>query len=133
MNASSIAQALAPQLAALPTWATYEALARMQTNACTFGEKTELAVALRALHTATLSTTRPTGEAGAVTSKKEGDLSIGFGGSGSAGSATGSLNSTHWGQQLQDLITGATAFAGVTGVGGFCVEDIPVPDCGCGG
>lgn len=130
MNATLIAQALAPQLAALPTWPTYEALARMQTNACTFGDKTEYAVALRALHSATLATTRPTGEAGAVTSKREGDLAIGFGSGGSA-AASGSLNSTHWGQQLQDLINGATAFAGVTGVGGFCGEYLPPSGCGC--
>lgn len=129
MNAYTIALALSPDLAGLPAWSTYEQLARLQTTQCIFGSKYELAVALRALHMATLAVYRPSGESGAISSKREGDLAVGYSSPTGNSGSSGSLSATHWGQQLQDLMKGSTAAAGVTGVGGFCAEPLE-SDCG---
>lgn len=113
MTTLQILQAIAPQIAASAAIDTHITLAQLQTSKCAFGAKYELAVALRAAHTALLAESRPGGETGNIASKSEGELSVSFGGSGFSSDAY--LSSTHFGQQLLSLTKGSVLPMSVTG------------------
>lgn len=74
------------------------------------------AVALRAAHMMTLSLSpeRAGGTGGQITQKREGQLSLSFGGNSSAQRAA-DLDQTSYGMQLQSLISGSFLFVGTTG------------------
>lgn len=112
-SASAIFDIIAPQYASDPDKADFISLARDRTNAGWYLANYEYAVALRAAHMITLTRTRADGESGSVTSKREGDLGIGYGSVG--GGKGGELNLTHYGRQLEGLRKASGAFIGVTG------------------
>ena len=108
-----IIAAFAPKLAANPSVGTFVTLAEQRTAAASpkgwTEEKRVQAVALRAMHMMTLARTRPLGEAGAVQSKKEGELSLGFASVSSSSkglSVDPDLSQTQYGRQLIGLIKG---------------------------
>jgi hypothetical protein len=111
--------AIAPQFASSPALPVFKELAELRTSAEFFESKYNLAVALRIAHNMTLASPtsgRGLGEAGPVTSKSEGDLSLSFGGSGSkTQDADADLAQTHFGLQLISLRRGCKPFFGVTG------------------
>lgn len=74
------------------------------------------AVALRAAHMMTLSLSpeRAGGTGGQITQKREGQLSLSFGGNSSTRRA-GDLDQTSYGIQLQALISGSFLLIGTTG------------------
>lgn len=86
-----------------------------QTSRCFYGANADRAVALRAAHMLSLdkSVLRTNGETGAISSKKEGDLSIGF--VAGAGQGINDLDQTHYGKQLKGLRKGSGSFIGVSG------------------
>lgn len=119
MSVLSILQTIAPDLASDPNVQDNIALAELQTNRCWYGAKADYAVALRTAHNMSLNTSplRSNGEAGAVTTKKEGDLSISFGKTGNSKS-NDPLDQTHYGIQLKKLRMSSGPFLGVTGGNG---------------
>ncbi len=107
----AVLDAIAPQFASDPQTSDFIALAELRTSQEKFGDKYNLAVALRAAHMMTLRD-RKTGEGGSISSKKEGDLGISY--------ATGNgesedLAQTHYGRQLQRLMKGTITSAGLIG------------------
>lgn len=109
----------APTLAENANVGLYIDAAREDLNACYFGASYEKAVALLAAHTMTLSLDplRAGGTGGAVTSKSEGALSIGF--------SSGSMAGTDWGQtsygmELSRLMAMGGPSLLVTGVDDEC-------------
>lgn len=115
MSASAVLSVIAPQFDSVSARNEYIAMAENQTNRCWFGANADRAVALRAAHMLALDTSllRANGETGAISSKKEGDLSIGF--VAGAGQGVNDLDQTHYGKQLQGLTAGGGMFLGVTG------------------
>lgn len=90
------------------------ALAEMETSSC-YGEKYNYAVALRVSHMLALDDLRGgsgdgtdsgSGEAGSISSEKEGDLARAYGNSGSGSSSGSDLTQTRWGLKLIDLQKG---------------------------
>lgn len=111
---SQILSVIAPQFDALPGRDVYLEMAEQRTSKTAFGEKYAQAVALRAAHDMLLDTTRKLGETGSISSKSEGQLSVGFaavafGGNG----AWADLAQTHFGARLRGLIRGSVLPAGV--------------------
>ena len=109
----------APALAENANVGLYIAAAREDLNPCYFGASYEKAVGMLAAHTMTLSLDplRAGGTGGAVTSKSEGSLSIGF--------SSGSVAGTDWGQTSYGLeLTRLLAMGGpsmlVTGAADEC-------------
>lgn len=115
MNTSAVLSVVAPQFNSTPQRDAYLRLSENQTSRCFFGVNADLAVALRAAHMISLNTSllRANGETGAISSKKEGDLSIGF--VAGAGQGIYDLDQTHYGKQLKGLRKGTNSFIGVTG------------------
>lgn len=72
-------------------------------NKCYYGKNYNLAVGLLACHDITLIETRPYGETGAIGSKKEGDLSIGYSNSTITADSKPYLSQTIYGIQLLGL------------------------------
>lgn len=106
---------IAPQFVADTNKLSFIELATMRTNANVFGENYNLAVALRSAHMLTLSK-RASGDAGQVSSKREGDLQISYFQDSSASSTdNGDLGMSHYGKQLIGLINGVIPAVGVTG------------------
>jgi len=117
LSVLQILSATALQLVSDPELSVHVQLAAQRTSSTCFGENYTLAVALRAAHTLTLKNEAVAGNSGAVgpvTSMKEGDLSISFGGASSI-SVKGDLGTTKYGIQLQDLIDGQISSMSVTG------------------
>ena len=96
LTAKQIVEARAPQYAGADRLQDYLAIAEEQTSTTAFGTSRPLAVALLCLH---MMETDRRNTPGPVTSRSEGELSIGYGSSGESGD----LASTHWGLQLQTL------------------------------
>ena len=119
MSASSVLSVIASQYDAYPNRDEFLSLAALRVNRCLFGDKADLATALMAAHFIALSdsssTVRQYGESGPVTSKKEGDLSISYGGGGT--NNKDDLGLTVFGQQFQGLQTSSGLFMSVTGMG----------------
>jgi len=99
-TASEILDAIAPELSSAANKQTHLDLADSQTGSV-FGEQYEYAVALLAAHTLTLAQRGDSvgGSAGAVSSQKEGQLSVSFGGT----VESGALGATSYGTELQRL------------------------------
>lgn len=89
---------IAPEMAdiAQATRTSVAALAALEVGS-PYGDKQELATAYLTAHMLTLS--QRNGNAGRVTTVKEGDLSISY----SAGKDTGSLNATSYGQEFMRI------------------------------
>lgn len=119
MDALSHLALLAPTLALNANASAYVEQAREELSDCFFGTNYEKAVALLTAHTMTmaLDPMRAGGTAGSITSKSEGQLSVGF----SAGSASGSdWGQTSYGMALSRLMqSGGVGFM-VTGPGNVC-------------
>jgi len=115
MSASAILSVIAPQFDDVSGRDEYLSMAENQTNRCWYGVNADRAVALRAAHMMALdkSLARTNGETGAISSKKEGDLAIGF--VAGAGKGIFDLDQTHYGKQLQGLSAGSGMYIGVTG------------------
>ena len=117
MSVSTVLTAIAPQYDLETDRATFLSLAENQTSRCFYGNNADLAVALRAAHMMYLKN-RLTGEAGNVSSKKEGDLSQSFASVNSKGDSN--LNQSHFGKQLQGLQNSSNLHIHVTGGLGRC-------------
>lgn len=118
MTASEILTLIYPASVATPNRELYLQLARERSRGIC-AENMEQAVALRAAHMIALATdpARAGGTAGAVVSKREGDLSISFGGATTNPGSFGNLQATSFGQELIALIRSCKGFIGVTGGG----------------
>lgn len=79
----------------LSAWIT---LSKTKIDSCYYGKLYNEAVALQAAHDYTLSN-RMLGASGAISSIREGDLSVSYG----TGGSNGDLSSTHYGMQLKNL------------------------------
>ena len=95
---------ICPTLLTVSGYNNYITMAQNMTSSGYFGTNYNYAVALRAAHIYTLSALR-NGEAGMVTQKTEGRMSMSFGGMGSISSE---LMMTSYGMQLQNLINTAS-------------------------
>jgi hypothetical protein len=117
MSASSVLSVIASKYDSVANRNEFIALAELRVNRCWFGEKADLAVAYMAAHLITLdgeNSIRSNGEAGSITSKREGDLAISFSSTSVAGDGE-DLNLTHYGVQYQSLASGSGLAIGVTG------------------
>ena len=123
-SVKEILAAIAPQFPDDAQMDVFIELATGQTSACFFGTKANHAIALRTAHMMTLSDQNGMfagGQAGQVVSKKEADLSVGFGPTGSGtNTVDADLGQTSYGIQLMGLRKGSNAFMGVTGVDNGC-------------
>lgn len=116
MSASTIMDTIAPQFATDPNKASTISLARIQTNRCFYGTKTEYAVALRAAHMLTInkiSENEHVQGGGEIASKREGDLSVSFHKSSDNGKSQDDLSLSKYGRQLKGLRAGSGPFMGV--------------------
>lgn len=107
MSASSNLSLIASQYDANTNRAGILTLAALRVNVSWFGAKYDLAVAYVAAHMLAMSDPlfRANGEAGAISSKKEGDLSIGYstGGSSSSSGGGSDYDQTSFGRQFEQL------------------------------
>jgi hypothetical protein len=111
LSVDQILTAIAPQLISNPYRATFFRIAKDRTNIKFYGANANLAIALRMAHMMTLAG-RLSGDAGAISSKREGELAVTYANGGGFGA---DLLSTNYGSQLNDLRKGSGAFIGVTG------------------
>lgn len=89
-----------------------------------FGKAYVYALSRIVAHKATLEKMADEGVAGPITSKREGDISVNYGGSGET--ATDELTATVYGKEYQSLLAQYKPSPGVTsgiGIGGFCCGD----------
>jgi hypothetical protein len=91
--------------------------AELRVGRCYFGGSFVYALSLMVMHKATLLEMAKEGVAGPVTSKREGDLSVGYGTGGSSGN--NDLANTVFGQEYLELLEQYSPRPGVTG-GVFC-------------
>lgn len=123
MTASVILSAIAPQFDTDPKRQDHLDLAVLRTSKVCFGVNYTCAIALRAAHTLTLlqnaQSGLTTGSSGSIKSKKEGDLSVTFGGSSDTG-VKGALGQTSYGIELQELIDSHIVPARLTGISITC-------------
>ena len=128
MTAEQILDAIAPQFITNTNKSAHLTLAAQRTSRTCFGINYELAVALRAAHTLTLSTEANAagGSSGGISSKREGDLAISFGGQSSTG-VTGDLGQTSYGVQLQQLIDSNIVGINITGININCDGSVTLP------
>lgn len=121
MSVSVILSAIAPQFDTEPNRAVFITLASQNVNTCLFGVKADQAIAYLAAHYLTLSTdpSRSGGATGAITSKKEGDLSIGYGAV-AAGAGEEALSLTHYGMTFLQLQRSVNPNIYVLGSGDVC-------------
>lgn len=87
--------------------------AELRVGRCYFGNSYVYALSLMVMHKATLLDMAREGVAGPVTSKREGDLSIGYGTGGSSGN--NDLSNTVFGQEYLELLEQYSPRPGVTG------------------
>lgn len=90
--------------------------AELRVGRCYFGSSFVYALSLMVMHKATLLEMANDGVAGPVTSKREGDLSVGYGTGGSSGN--NDLSNTVFGQEYLELLEQYSHRPGVTG--GVC-------------
>ncbi len=117
-----------PAMAALPNISNWIAYAEGKTNRPYFNQNGDEAVALLAMHMYVISPAsgnRPMSEAGTITSKKEGELSINFGQVSNRSYTNDSLDQSAFGKQLKALIRAQTPAIGVIG-GGITINQ-PLP------
>ena len=113
MTSTTILDNIAPELASDSKKAIHIDLATARTSSIKFGDNKNYAIALRAAHTLTIANRNDGDLAGNAESKKEGDLSVSYGGKGSIGS--GDLNQTSYGRQLLAIIRSHIPAASVVG------------------
>lgn len=87
--------------------------AELRVVRCYFGKAYVYALSLMVMHKAAMLEMASGGVAGPVTSKREGDLSIGFGTGGSSGN--NDLSNTVFGQEYLELLEQYSPRPGVTG------------------
>lgn len=87
--------------------------AELHVGRCYFGKAYVYALSLMVMHKAAMLEMASDGVAGPVTSKREGDLSIGFGTGGSSGN--NDLSNTVFGQEYLELLEQYSPRPGVTG------------------
>lgn len=87
--------------------------AELRVGRCYFGKAYVYALSLMVMHKAAMLEMASGGVAGPVTSKREGDLSIGFGTGGSSGN--NDLSNTVFGQEYLELLEQYSPRPGVTG------------------
>lgn len=126
MDASTAFDVICPVYKLDPDKATFISMAASRTSLTLFGTNYGLAVALRAAHMMTLARTRIQGDGGAINSRREGDLSIGYS-TGSRNKEPTELSFTHYGQQLEQMIAESTVMLGVTGGNDIGRNDTPYP------
>ena len=121
MTASTILSAIAPQFDSDSNRSVHLNLATQRTSRDCFGVNYELAIALRAAHTLTLSKNaiNSGGATGGVKSMREGDLAISYGGASSI-KGNQDLNQTSYGVQLQGLINENIVGINITGLSIGC-------------
>lgn len=90
--------------------------AELRVGRCYFGKAYAYALSLMVMHKAALQGMAAEGVAGPVTSKREGDLSVGYGSGGSSGN--NDLSNTVFGQEYLELLEQYSPRLGVTG--GVC-------------
>lgn len=129
LTAEQIFNAIAPQFVSDPNKSTHLEIATLRTSQNCFGDKYNLAIALRAAHTLTLTDTANNlgGSSGGVTSKREGDLALSFGGQSSTG-IKGDLGQSTYGVQLQNLIDGNILAINLTGLNIDCQGNLTLED-----
>jgi hypothetical protein len=117
MSVSTVLSAIASQFDDASNRTAIIALAEQQVNRCWFKGKEDYAVALMAAHLLALfnSVYRRDGTAGAITSKREGDLAISF--ASDINKNGNDLDATSYGQQFQRLTKSGGFILGVTGGG----------------
>lgn len=109
---------VAPEFSSNANKSTYLEMAQGRTSSCFYGSNYSQAVALMAAHMMALALSRPAGgDAGQVTSKREGDLSISFG---AVSGVSADLAQTKYGVQLAGLRRASGPALGVTGGGLVC-------------
>lgn len=115
MSASSVLSIIAPQFNDVSNRNDFLSLAILQISSDWFADKYDLAVAYLTAHMMSLDTSllRQNGETGAISSKKEGELSITFSSSNSKGD--GNFNQTHYGKQYAQLRDSCGFIVGITG------------------
>lgn len=91
--------------------------AELRVSRCYFGKAYIYALSLMVMHKATIWQMAQEGVAGPVTSKREGDLSVGFGSGGDSG--MDDLGNTVHGQEYLNLLKQYSPTPGVTG--GICL------------
>lgn len=120
MEVSSTLSLIAPQFDGDANRSSFIVLAASRVNSCMFGSNAELAHAYMTAHMMTLRdlAQKAGGLAmGALTSLKEGDLSIGMKASSDDGYG---LGTTSYGKSFLELQNGSVSAIGLTGVEGFC-------------
>lgn len=123
LTPTDIVTARLPALAVSASLAVYLGMAEDQTAPTTptawqTEDTRSQAVALMAMHLYTLDQTRPLGEAGAMLSKKEGELEVRFSDQGRSAKLAPldpDLEQTAWGRQLLGLIKRRFIPVGVAG------------------
>lgn len=90
--------------------------ALLRVSRCYFKDAFPYALSLMVMHKAALAGMAAEGVAGPVTSKREGDLSVGYGSGGSSGN--NDLSNTVFGQEYLELLEQYSPRPGVTG--GVC-------------
>lgn len=100
----------------------YVEIAQLRVNKCLFGRAYIYALSLMVAHKlALLGRGAETGDAGRVTSKHEGDISISYGAAGS--NDDGDLSSTSYGQEYLALLKQYAPRPGITGGIGIRFSD----------
>lgn len=122
MSASSLLSTIASQFDDTTGRSDFITIAESQVNSCLFGDKTDLAIAYLSAHFIALFTDplRQKGESGSITSKREGDLALGFGNFASGAGSDAGLNMTTYGQQYIILRDSTMPNLYVIGFGGLC-------------
>lgn len=108
---------LSAEVADSPRLDAWIEAASYRVSRCYFGKAYIYALSLMVMHKATLESMASEGTAGAITQKREGDISVSYG-SGNSGSAVGDLGSTSYGLEYQTLLEQYSPRPGVTG--GVC-------------
>ena len=117
MSVSSVLSVIASQYDSVAGRSEFIGLAGLRVNRCVFGDKADLATAYVAAHMIALSTPefRQEGAVGAITSKREGDLSISFAAGSEGKQDDGDFGQTHFGRQFLSLQNSSEVFVGVLG------------------
>lgn len=114
MSAAEYLQLICPALYSDSSRSQWIAMAGEELSSCFFGSSYQKAIALYAAHQFTLAH-RPSGDAGVITSKKEGGLSVSYDVPDMEGGQA--LELTHYGLQLRQLRKSRHAGVSVIGSG----------------
>ena len=107
---------LPEEFAASPRLGAWVKAAMFRVGRCYFGKAYVYALSLVVSHKAAMEARGSDGQAGQVTSKREGDLSVSYGNAGNGG---GDLAATSYGQAFLSLLEQYSRRPGITGGVGF--------------